>query len=76
MITYLQSQKNRMSHSQIELVERLEKISPDGWLREERERATKLYIWLHMDNESVAHRTFERKKMNFKRKGVKYAKRK
>jgi len=68
VISYLTGQKHRMNRKQIELVERLEKITETNWIKEERERATKLYLWLHMETGSVAHRTFERKKMNLKRK--------
>lgn len=69
MIEYLTGQKHRMNRKQIELVERLETMTETDWIKEERERATKLYLWLHMEpGQSVAHRDFERKKMNLKGK--------
>ncbi len=69
MISYLETQKHRMNQKQKELVERLEKIPEADWIKEEKERATKLYMWLHMESGTVAHRTFERRPTKPKQKG-------
>jgi len=60
VIDYLAGQKHRMNQKQIELVERLETMTENDWIKEERERATKLYLWLHMEpGQSISHRDFE-----------------
>jgi len=58
-IPYLKTQLDRMNHDQRSLVERVLSL-PDGSqpTKMEEERLTQLYLWLHMDTGSVAHRRF------------------
>ncbi len=58
MIEYLQTQIDRMSEEQKALVWRCAKRHEDEWIKVERDRLTKLYMWLHMKEGSVASRKF------------------
>lgn len=67
MVPYLQSQLNRMNNTQIELINRLASIDENDWQKEERDRATKLYMWLHMEPGSVSHRSFAPRRQSMKK---------
>lgn len=58
MIQYLMAQTERMNEAQRGLVARCADRPESEWIKAERDRLTKLYMWLHMKPGSVASRKF------------------